>query len=124
VGNENGKYKDIWMGRGGIFGLSIKNRESDVEKYMVTRLGESTIPCVKFLPYGIVGMPDRIILLPDSKVMWVELKTDNGRLSDVQRYRHKKLKDSGQDVRVIWNREDVDELVAEITEIKKTVHQV
>ncbi|MBP5462215.1 MAG: VRR-NUC domain-containing protein [Lachnospiraceae bacterium] len=59
-------------------------------------------------------MPDRIIMLPGSRVLWVELKTKGGKLSEIQKLRHAELAKLGQDVVVVWNKEQVDELVAEL----------
>ena len=59
-------------------------------------------------------MPDRMVLQPDRRVLWIELKTEGGRLSEIQKYRHEELRRLGQDVRVVCNKEQVDELVEEI----------
>ena len=60
-------------------------------------------------------MPDRIIPIPDGKVIWVEMKKPSGgRLSEVQKLRHKELRKLGQDVRVVWSKEEADQLVDEI----------
>ena len=91
--------------------MSIKVRERDVESYLVRKLGEIGLPCIKFVPDGKVGMPDRIVLLPGGYVHWVELKTDNGRLEEIQKLQHRKLELQGHRVSVIWNRDQVDQLV-------------
>jgi len=98
--------------------MSIKTRERDVESYLVKRLGDIGLPCVKFIPDGKVGMPDRVVLLPDGRVLWVELKTDNGKLEEIQKVQHKKLRDLGHRVVVIWNRDEADSLIEEITKEK------
>ena len=95
--------------------MSIKTRERDVESYLVKRLGEIGLPCVKFIPDGKVGMPDRMVLLPDRKVLWVELKTDNGKLEEIQKMQHKRLEQAGHRVVVVWNKDDVDKLVDELS---------
>lgn len=71
------------------------------------RLG---IDCVKYVPDQLPGMPDRMLLLPQGRVAWVELKTDGGRLSEIQKYRHAWLKGIGHTVYVVWNKEQVDAL--------------
>ena len=91
--------------------MSIKVRERDVESYLVRKLGEIGLPCIKFVPDGKVGMPDRIVLLPGGYVHWVELKTDSGRLEEIQKLQHRKLEAQGHRVSVIWNRDQVDQLV-------------
>ena len=91
--------------------MSIKIRERDVESYLVRKLGEVGLPCIKFNPDGKVGMPDRIVLLPGGRVVWVELKTDNGRLEEIQKLQHRKLENQGHAVAVIWSRDQVDRFV-------------
>ena len=91
-----------------------ETRESEVEGYLKRRLCGLGIDCVKYVPDQLPGMPDRMLLLPDGKVMWVELKTDGGRVSPLQMYRHAWLRKLGHDVRVVWDKQQVDELVEEI----------
>lgn len=94
--------------------MSIKVRERDVESYLVQRLDGIGIPCVKFNPDGKIGMPDRLVLLPGGKVIWVELKTSGGHLEEIQKLQHKRLKEIGHEVRVVWAKADADALVEEI----------
>lgn len=98
--------------------MSIKVRERDVESYLMDKLKDAGIPCVKFIPDGKVGMPDRLVLLPDGKVIWVELKTKGGHLEEIQKLQHKRLGDLGHRVFVVWSKGDVDELVQEIQDEK------
>lgn len=51
-------------------------------------------------------MPDRIVILP-GRVYFVELKTEKGRLSPIQKRQIKKLSDLGQKVFVLYGMEDV-----------------
>jgi len=90
-------------------------RERDVEQYLVQGLEKIGIPCLKFIPSNKVGMPDRVCLLPNRQVLWVELKTDGGKLALVQKLRHKELAEHGQDVRVVWSKADADNLVLELS---------
>lgn len=94
--------------------MSIKVRERDVESYLVDELKKRGLACVKFIPDSKIGMPDRLIILPDERVLWVELKTDNGRLEEIQKLQHKRLRDLGHKVSVVWSRDDVDELLSQI----------
>lgn len=91
-----------------------KTLEKNVESYLKRKLFDLGIDCVKFVPDQAPGMPDRLALLPGGRVLWVELKTDGGRLSDLQLYRHHWLARLGHDVRVIWSKEQVDDLVREL----------
>ena len=46
--------------------------------------------------------------------MWVEVKTDGGSLEEIQKLRHRELESLGHTVRVVWSKEDVDDLIDEI----------
>ncbi len=96
--------------------MSIKNRERDVESRLVSSLKKIGLPCLKFDPTNHIGMPDRLVLLPGGKVMWVEVKTDSGHLEEIQKLRHRELENLGHTIRVVWSTEDVDSLIEEIKE--------
>lgn len=72
------------------------------------------VHCYKVLPDNRIGMPDRLIVLPGGRCIWVELKTDNGKLSVVQQLRHKELRDAGQEVAVVWSKEEADRLAESV----------
>ena len=92
-------------------------REREVEQYLYQKVSLFLhTKCVKFIPDGMTGMPDRLILLPDGRVVWVELKTEGGRLSEIQKYRHEELRRMGQQVETVWNKQQVDELVERLLE--------
>ena len=91
-----------------------KVRESSVEKYLVRRCEERGWQCLKFLSTNCIGMPDRLIVLPGGRVAWVELKTDGGKLSEIQRYRIGQLRIQGHAVHVVWSKEQADEVMAEL----------
>lgn len=91
-------------------------RERDVESYLTRRLREHDIPCIKFIPDNCTGMPDRIILLPHGRVLWCELKTKGGALSEIQKYRHQELAKSGQEVVTVWDYAQADELVERLSQ--------
>ena len=97
--------------------MSVKTREKNVEAYLTKKLSKMDIHCYKVLPDNRVGMPDRIVTLPNGRCIWVELKTDNGKLSIVQQLRHKELRAAGQEVRVVWNKEDADKFADEVGEL-------
>ena len=98
--------------------MSIKVRERDVESYLVQKLESAGFPCHKFHPDGKAGMPDRVVLLPGSRVVWIETKTTGGHLEEIQKLQHKRLRDIGHKVFVIWNKDDADRVVDEITKEK------
>ena len=92
--------------------------ETDVESYLILRAHARGWGCEKFDPGHDNGMPDRLILLPNGRCWWVESKTKGGVLRKLQRYKHKILRNLGQNVSVVWTKEQADELM---TEIEKTL---
>ncbi len=70
--------------------------------------------CYKFVSPGNPGVPDRIVLTPDGRIYFIELKTETGKLSNLQRAQITRLKDLGQDVRVLYGLEDVKEFLEEM----------
>ena len=99
-------------------------RESVVEKHLVRLCESRGWKCLKFDPSRCVGMPDRLLLLPLGRTVWVELKTDGGRLSAVQTFRHVELAKLGHRVFTVWSIEQANELVGrletELTEFGMT----
>ncbi len=87
-------------------------RERDVEKYLVARVEKLGGECWKW--NGRLGVPDRIVLLSGGRVIFVEVKTDGGRLSKMQLWTHRKLTGLGMDVVVVWSKEDVDRLMESV----------
>lgn len=55
----------------------------------------------KFTSPGNVGVPDRIVITPQGKIIFVEIKTESGVLSKMQKIQIERLKANRVDVRVI-----------------------
>lgn len=63
---------------------------------------------------GTAGMPDRLLLLPGGRVIFVELKAPRGHLRPIQKRRHEQLRALGFTVHTINNQPQIDELIHEI----------
>jgi hypothetical protein len=81
--------------------------EKDVEKRLVGGIKRLGGQAVKFVSPASAGWPDRLVLLPGGKVMFIELKTGTGKLSELQKYRLKVLGDLGFDARVLYGHDEV-----------------
>ena len=55
----------------------------------------------KFTSPGNDGVPDRIVMLPGGRIVFVELKTDTGKLSRLQELQCRQIAELGQTVRVL-----------------------
>ncbi len=84
--------------------------EKEIEKYLVKRAGEHGWPCLKYSNPNMVGYPDRLIVLPDGQVAWVEVKSRDKKPRKIQRVRHDRLREMGHVVWVIDSRSGVDDL--------------
>ena len=83
--------------------------ESKIERRLVSKVAAAGGLCLKWT--GAVGVPDRIVVLPGGKVIFVEVKAADGRLSAMQVLMHKKLNERGACVFVVWSEKDVDKLI-------------
>lgn len=88
--------------------------EREIEKKLVDGVRKLGGRAYKFVSPGNDGVPDRIVVLPGISPVFVELKTETGRLSSLQNVQIKKLKDLGQDVRALYGLEDVKRFLEEI----------
>ena len=81
-------------------------READIEKNLRLRLQKAGCLFYKFVSPGNNGVPDRIAILPGGKIYFVELKTEKGRLSEIQKWVQDILKSLGCNVRTIYGIDD------------------
>ncbi len=88
--------------------------EREIEKKLVDGVRKLGGRAYKFVSPGNDGVPDRIVVLPGRSPKFIELKTETGRLSSLQNVQIKRLKDLGQDVRVLYGLEDVKRFLEEM----------
>lgn len=81
--------------------------EKQVERKLVEGVKRLGGRALKWVSPGTVGVPDRTVLLPGGRVVFVELKTETGRLSSAQKIQLAKLSSLGMDVRVLYGEKDV-----------------
>lgn len=82
--------------------------EKRIEKRLVDGIKKLGGRAYKFISPGNAGVPDRIVILPNQKTIFVELKTEKGKLTDLQKAQLRKLIDLGQSVEVLYGIADVD----------------
>jgi hypothetical protein len=73
--------------------------------------------CYKFVSPNNPGVPDRIVITPEGKTIYIELKTEIGRLADIQKWQLGEMKKRGADVRVLKGLEEVIAFVKEVLPI-------
>lgn len=94
--------------------VKVQTRERDVEKKLIDGISDLGGRCLKWVAPGTSGVPDRIVLLPGGRVLFVEVKRDGGRPSKLQKYWHRKLKTLGMDARFVEGISEVEELLDEL----------
>lgn len=89
-------------------------KESYIESYLVRKVKEKNGLCLKFVSPGNPGVPDRIIITPDGMTIYVELKTEVGRLAKIQKWQRSEMEKRGADVRVLYGMDAVKEFLREV----------
>ena len=89
-------------------------KESAIESRLVRMVREHGGLCYKFISPGNPGVPDRLIITPEGRTVFVELKTEIGRLSEIQKWQTGEMRKHGADVRVVHGLDEVKHLVAEV----------
>lgn len=88
--------------------------ERDVEKTLVRAVKNAGGIAPKFTSPGTAGMPDRIIILPEGKVCFVELKAPGQKPRPIQKRQMDRLTQLGCMVRTIDHPNQIQELIDEI----------
>ena len=94
--------------------------ERDVERKLIDGIKRLGGQAYKWVSPGSNGVPDRIVIMPGGRILFCELKTTTGRLSELQKMQIRMLTRLGCEVRVLYGPDDVqhllDSLTAEIVE--------
>ena len=82
----------------------MSSLESFIERRAVqlilSRLG---VTCIKVTPSGTTGWPDRLAIMPDGGVVWIEFKQPGAQPTPKQNYIHRMLRGLGHQVEVCDN---------------------
>ena len=92
-------------------------REREIEKQFALAVKKRGGICPKFVSPGYDGMPDRLALLPDGKLAFVELKAPGQKPRQLQITRHRLLRKLGFKVYIL---DDIDKIGEIIDEIQTT----
>lgn len=88
--------------------------EKDIERRMGDMLKRRGCLYYKFESPGNPGVPDRIVITPAGRVVFVELKTQVGRLSGLQKYQIDRMREAGAEVRTVKGWEQAKAFVEEV----------
>lgn len=76
-------------------------REKEIEKKLALEAKKRGGLAVKFVSPGFDGMPDRIVLMPEGKIAFVEVKAPGKHPRPLQTARHKLLRGLGFSVFIL-----------------------
>ena len=86
-------------------------RESEVEQYLVASVKAMSGECRKARWVDRNGAPDRMVMLPEGRLIFIELKAPGKRCQPHQIREHERMRRMGQRVEVVDSLERVDEVL-------------
>ena len=89
-------------------------REKNLERKLVEAVTRMGGLAMKFVSSGMAGVPDRLLLFPEGKIAFVEMKAPGKQPTPLQRLRHAQLRDLGFRVYIIDNAEQIGGMLHEI----------
>lgn len=89
-------------------------REKQIEQKLVKATKDMGGIAPKFVSPGFDGMPDRIVLLPDGRMAFVEVKAPGVKPRPLQQARHKLLRRLGFKVYILDDQQQIGGLLDEI----------
>lgn len=88
--------------------------ENRVENYLKKQVEKIGGKAYKWNPTGVIGVPDRMVLLPGGKVIFIELKAPGEKPRKIQEYRARELRKLGFQVECIDTVEKVGLFIKEV----------
>ena len=88
--------------------------EKQVERRLKNQVEKRGGKALKFVSPGIRGVPDRIVLLPGARTIFVELKAPGEEMEPLQRKRAAELRALGFSVYCLDSFEAVDQFIQEV----------
>ena len=93
---------------------AIVESEKVIERKLAEAVKANGGMCIKLLCDNLLGLPDRMVLMPHSKIAFVELKTTGQKPRRIQVFMHKKLRALGFKVEVIDTTEGINDFINSI----------
>lgn len=92
----------------------IEMQEANVEKHLIRYVRDKGGLCLKFISASMRGLPDRIVILPQGKIFFVELKAKGKKPRPEQTRVHKLFSSLGAKVYTADSKEKVRSAVDEV----------
>ena len=85
-----------------------------MEKLLCDLVQERGGLCFKWLSPDNPGVPDRIVITPEGRTIFVEIKTEIGRLANIQKWQHSRLLEHRVEVVTLKGKEPVKAFIKEV----------
>lgn len=95
-------------------------KEAQIERWLNEKVKDLGGLSFKFTSPDNPGVPDRIYIFPEGTVYFVELKTEIGRLANIQKWQGSRLSDAGCNYRVIKGMEQARAFISELEKKMRT----
>lgn len=82
--------------------------ETTIERALVRTVVRQGGAAYKFTSPARRGVPDRLVVLPGGRIVFVEVKAPGGRLSKLQEIEIARLRGLGCEVRIVWSADEVE----------------
>ena len=89
-------------------------RESTIEKYFAAQVKAIGGVAHKFTSPAHRGVADRVVCLPDGSTWFVEIKAENGRLSELQKIFQSDMARMKQKYACLWSKDHVNEWIKDV----------
>lgn len=89
----------------------MRVRERNIEEYLREQVKAAGGRAYKWVSPGNAGVPDRIVLFPEGRTLFVELKAPGRKQTPVQLAQERKITTLGHTVLVIDSKEGVDDFI-------------
>lgn len=86
--------------------------EGKIETYLIRKSEENGFICRKYVSPSRKGVPDRIVIA-NGHTVFIELKSETGKLSEIQKREIKRMLKQGADVRVYHNKKQINDFMNE-----------
>jgi hypothetical protein len=88
--------------------------EKQIERYLVDCVKALGGVAYKFTSPAHRGVADRIVCFPNGQTWFVEVKTEGGRLSPLQKVFMSDMARMNQNYACLWNKDQIDEWLNEV----------
>lgn len=89
-------------------------KESAIEASLRQKVKSKDGLYYKFTSVGNAGVPDRIVIMPGGRVIFIELKDRGGMIGRLQQYQMDRIRERGCEVYVLRGIEDVNKFATEV----------